>query len=540
MLKRHSPEFADDLHAAASGILLTAAYPDIDKSWTAWIAMVPLMMTLRDASFRKAFRRGMVAGMVHYLTLIYWLVQTMRTYGGLPWYLAVPPLFLLSAYLSLYIGLFSAVWARIPKGVPASVPMAPVLWTGLEYLRSILLSGFPWELLGYSQYRHLHLIQISDIFGVYGVSFVVALANAAVFLLVLYLGKGRRHGRRVTAAHAASGLLAAGAVIGAAWAYGAFRIPSVERVMATAPPLRASVVQGNIDQMIKWDPAFQERTTEKYLTLSRTVGPGADLVVWPETAVPFYFLDNAALTGKVIRGVRETGAYYVIGSPAFERTKTGVDYYNSAYLVSPDGRPVGRYDKVHLVPFGEYVPLQRWLPFVRKLVVQVGDFKTGQKGKTLLMERRGRGEGSGGPVSGPRTGGAVVRVGVLICYEIVFPDLSRAAAENGAGVLVNVTNDAWYGRSSAPAQHFSMAVFRAVENKRALIRSANTGISGFIDPVGRVVGATPLFVDAVMTRDVPVLTQKTVYTRAGDWFATACLGIILIMISMETIRRKKP
>ncbi|WP_373499723.1 apolipoprotein N-acyltransferase [Desulfococcus sp.] len=530
MLKRKT-EWTDDLLAGAAGVLLTAAHPDVDMHWVAWFALAPLMTSLRGASARTAFRRGMVAGMVHYLTLIYWLVYTMRTYGGLPWHLAVPPLILLSAYLSIYVGLFAMVWARLAKGVFVAVFAAPALWTGLEYLRSFLFSGFPWGLLGYSQYGNLHLIQISDIFGVYGVSFLIVLGNAAVFFAAAHLAKSPWRGRPVKAAHAAGGLLAALIAVGGSLAYGTLCIRSTERMMETAPSLRAAVVQGNIDQMIKWDPAFQEQTTEKYLALSRSIDPGPDLVVWPETAVPFYLFDDAALTERVIRGVQETGAHFVIGSPAFSQSKTGIDYFNSAYLVAPDGRPAGRYDKVHLVPFGEYVPLQEWLPFIRKLVVQVGDFKTGEKGKTL---------GMAGPRHGGAGAGTGARLGVLICYEIIFPDLSRAAAANGAGLLVNVTNDAWYGRSSAPYQHFSMAVFRAVENKRALIRSANTGISGFIDPVGRVEGSTPLFVDAAVTRAVPVLTRKTPYTRAGDWFAAACSGIAVMMSCIATFRRKTP
>lgn len=531
MPRRNTAERTDDLLAGAAGLLLTAAFPDLDLNWIAWIALVPLMAALRNASGRTAFRRGMIAGMVHYMTLIYWLVYTMRTYGGLPWFLAVPPLVLLSAYLSLYFGLFALIWTCLRKGVRTAVILAPVLWSGLEYLRSFLFSGFPWGLLGYSQYRNLHLIQISDILGVYGVSFLVVLGNAAVFFAVASRFRLPWRGDPVKPAHALGGLLMALAALAGALAYGWAAIRSADRMTEAAPSLRAAVVQGNIDQMIKWDPAFQEETTGKYLALSRSVDPRPDLVVWPETAVPFYLFDDPPLTERVVEGVREIGAHFVIGSPAYEVSGTGADYFNSAYLVTPDGRPAGRYDKVHLVPFGEYVPLQRWLPFIRKLVVQVGDFKTGEKGETLAMENAGI--GGAGSLTAPR-------LGVLICYEIIFPDLSRAAAANGAGLLVNVTNDAWYGRSSAPHQHFSMAVFRAVENKRALIRAANTGVSGFIDPVGRIEGRTPLFVDAAVGQPVPVLTQQTLYTRAGDWFAAACLGMTLMLTCMATFRRKTP
>lgn len=525
MPRRNIAERTDDLLAGASGLLLTAACPDLDLNWLAWIALVPLMAALRAASGRTAFRRGMIAGMVHYMTLIYWLVYTMRTYGGLPWYLAVPPLVLLSAYLSLYLGLFAVIWTRFRKGVLEAAAWAPVLWCGLEYLRSFLFSGFPWGLLGYSQYRNLHLIQISDIFGIYGVSFLLVLGNAAVFFAAACRIGLPWRGDPVKPAHAAGGLCMAFAALAGTLAYGWVGIRSVDRMTAAAPSLRAAVVQGNIDQMIKWDPAFQEETTGKYLALSRGIDPRPDLVVWPETAVPFYLFDDTALTDRVVEGVREIGAHFVIGSPAYEVSGTGADYFNSAYLVTPDGRPAGRYDKVHLVPFGEYVPLQKWLPFIRKLVVQAGDFKTGEKGETLAVEGAGLGD---------------LGLGVLICYEIIFPDLSRAAAANGAGLLVNVTNDAWYGRSSAPYQHFSMAVFRAVENKRALIRAANTGVSGFIDPVGRIEGSTPLFVDAAVGHAVPVLTRKTLYTRTGDWFAAVCLGITVMLSCIATFRRKTP
>jgi len=530
-LKRYFAGRTDDLLAAGAGLLLTAAYPDVDLGWIAWAALVPLMMVLKDASVRTAFRRGMITGMVHYLTLIYWLVPTMRTYGGLSWYLSIPPLFLLSIYLSLYISIFAVAVTRIPR-IASAMAAAPVFWTGLEYLRACLLSGFPWEFLGHSQYRNLHLIQISDILGVYGISFLLVMGNAVFFLLLAALTQGRWQGKPIRILHAVSGLAAVLVAGGGVWAYGVFRIQATEKTMAAAPTLRVAVVQGNIDQMIKWDPAFQEQTIEKYLRLSRSVAPKADLVVWPETAVPFYFLNEPELTDRVIRGVRENGAYYIIGSPAFERTNGEIAYYNSAYLVSPDGRPSGRYDKVHLVPFGEYVPLRKWLPFVRKLVAHVGDFKIGEKGKTLIMGDSGR--------RFPATDRYDLRIGVLICYEIIFSDLARAAAKNDAGILVNVTNDAWYGRSSAPYQHFSMAVFRAVENRRALIRSANTGISGFVDPIGRISGTTPLFVDAVLARNLPVVSEKTFYTRMGDWFAATCLGITLMMIMTIMLRRKNP
>jgi apolipoprotein N-acyltransferase len=209
-----------------------------------------------------------------------------------------------------------------------------------------------------------------------------------------------------------------------------------------------------------------------------------------------------------VEGVREAGAFFVVGSPSFERAKEGVDLFNSAFLVRPDGQLAGRYDKHHLVPFGEYVPLGEFFPFLDTLVAQVGNFRSGTKGEVLH--------------SGAH------HLGVLICYEGIFPALARAAAKNRAGLLVNITNDAWYGVSSAPYQHFSMAVMRAVETRRGLVRAANTGISGFIHPTGRIDGTTGLLQDAVATRALPVMDKITIYTRIGDLFAQICVAGTLI------------
>ena len=223
---------------------------------------------------------------------------------------------------------------------------------------------------------------------------------------------------------------------------------------------------------------------------------------------------------RVIEGVRETGTSFLIGSPSFiRRDDKQADFFNSAFLIDPNGNVIGKYDKVHLVPFGEYVPLQEWFPFIGKLVEEVGDFKSGQKGQTLPW-----GE---------------FPLGIQICYEMIFPDLSREMARNQAAFLINMTNDAWYGKTSAPYQHFSMAVFRAVENRRSLIRSANTGISGFIDPVGRIIASTPLFEEAVITRSMPVLKTESFYTRYGDVFALTCMAISILLFFFCAISPKQ-
>jgi apolipoprotein N-acyltransferase len=297
-------------------------------------------------------------------------------------------------------------------------------------------------------------------------------------------------------------------------------LSTVDQLVKFAPSIRLKVVQGNIKQSIKWNPEFQISTIDKHLRLSQSTGnQNPDLIIWPETALPFYFQHNVPLTKRVSQGIQEIGTYFITGSPSFTRGSHRVDYYNSAYLIGPDGRPLEKYDKTHLVPFGEYVPLKRWLPFVGKLVEQVGDFARGDVGDTIAWKNN--------------------KLGILICYELIFPYISRAMARNGASMLINITNDAWYGRSSAPYQHFSMAVFRAIENRRALVRSANTGISGFIDPAGRILTATPLFKEAAVTQSVPVMARLTFYTRFGDVFAKICLAIVVMVFLCQEARKRK-
>jgi len=503
--------------AAASGLLLTAAFPNVDLSWAAWFALVPLLAAVEGVGWKQGAKLGFLAGIVHYLTLLYWVAYTMRTYGYLPWPVCIAILLLFAGVLALYPALFCALISGMSVRPVTALLFYPALWVTLEYGRATILTGFPWAFLGHSQYRTLQIIQISDILGVYGVSGLLAAANTALYFV--YRSARQRRSRRpdTSPAFGAAALGLAAALTGATWLYGTFRTVEVDDWIQAAESMTTAVVQGNIPQAVKWDPLFQRSTVAKYLRL--TQGTGAedpDLIVWPETALPFYFLKEPRLTAEVVEGARDAGAHLLVGSPAFEPGPQDRRYYNSAFLVTPDGTVRGRYDKVHLVPFGEYVPLKRWLPFLGKLVAQVGDFSRGRVGATLTVDD--------------------APVGVLICYESIFPYISRAAVLNGAELLVNITNDAWYGRSSAPYQHFSLAVFRAVENRRSLVRAANTGISGFIDPLGRILAATALFEDDAAVRAVPLLRPTTFYSRHGDLFAKACLLIAALFTIIAAVR----
>ena len=506
--------------AVLSGVLMTAAFPRTGWFWIAWVALIPLLLALRDLTARDAFRLGWLCGLVHAGGLLYWLVHTMSTYGHLPLALSAGILLCLCTYIGLYTALFSLLVLQLGRTPARALAAAPLLWAALEYLRSFLLTGFTWGYLGHAQYRWLTLIQSADIWGVYGLSALIVLTNVALFLLILARADKTWQGRPVSRSLAGRALLLAVVCLVANLSYGWARLNQVQQVEARAATLRVGVAQGNIPQAEKWDPAFQIASTKTYVRLSGVLAAEKpDLIVWPETATPFYLFHNEALTRIVQRGIRAAGCAHLIGSPAVRRNAEGPAYFNSAYLLDAEGKALGRYDKAHLVPFGEYVPLKRWLPFLGKIVAQVGDFHAGPVGGTLAFGEH--------------------RIGPLICYDGIFPELARAAVDNGADLLVNLTNDAWYGRTSAPYQHLAQYVFRAVETRRSLVRATNTGISAFIRPGGHLANATGLFETAARLQQVACLNLRTIYVRVGDAFAVGCLTVVVGMGLAQWHRRRK-
>ena len=511
------------LPALISGLLLTAAFPEAGLSWLAWVALVPLLFSLADLSSKEGFAAGFFTGWIHFLTLGYWLITTIMTYGGVPLLPALMFYLGLAACLAVYFGLFGLLLARLRAGPTVVMAAVPFIWVGLEFLRAHLFTGLPWGLLGYSQFERLDLIQIADIAGVYGISFVIVLTNAALTCLLLWLTK--RPWRKMPVKKGTVIVMTAAVLfcLGATGGYGRWRLGKVANALATVPSLTIAVIQGNINQGQKWDRAFRLAVIKKHLALARrTVDKDPDLIVMPETAMPFYFFYEQDLTDMVLAAARDSGTFILTGAPSFETIPGGILSYNSAFLINPAGNVLGRYDKTHLVPFGEYVPFGQYLPFIDKLVAGVGDFTPGTSGRVLSMNG--------------------CRLGVQICYEIIFPAICRKMVDNGAEIIVNITNDAWYGRTSAPYQHFSMTVLRAVENRRSLVRAANTGISGFIDPTGHIRDKTGLFVDSTPVYQVPIINGRTFYNRTGDVLAICCLLIVLSVPTrefLEYLRRKE-
>lgn len=496
------------LLSGLSGLMLTASLPRIQWHWMAWMALLPLFVALRGKTAREALRLGYVCGLCHFLSALYWIHYVIQHYGGLPTLLAVGALFLVAAYLAVYPALFAWAANRL-EGMPALWTLAlPSIWVALEFIRAYAVTGFPWANLGYSQTPVLALVQTADIAGVYGVSWLVVLGNSVLWTVM-------------TRRRAWPAAVFFGVCFALCFAYGQQRLKTVTELQEEAPPWRVAVIQGNIDQSQKWDPAFQQETLRRYRDLSlQAVGQESppDLLVWPETATPFFYGVDEKLSRQVNEILAEIGRPVVFGSPAITRVDGVPKLQNRAYLVTPEGKIEGSYAKQHLVPFGEYVPFQKILFFIHRLVEAAGDFVPGTGSTPIAFGKR--------------------PLGVLICYEAVFPELAREAVLAGAEALVNITNDAWYGRTSAPYQHMEMAGWRAVECRVPLLRAANTGISTIFDAAGRMCGAVPLFETGQLTCPVRTFRQVTVYMRYGDWFAWSCSAVAVAALAFAFVRRR--
>jgi apolipoprotein N-acyltransferase len=480
-----------------SGGLLVFAFPGADIGILAWAALVPLLISLNGKTPFNALKYGFASGFVFYMASLSWLIYTMSVYGGIPKPISIILHISLSCYLGLYFGAFGYLYALAKRHTPLSpILFAPVFWVVLELVRNYIVTGFPWNLLGYTQHDTLGVIQIADITGVYGVSALIVMVNAAISELVVGIRGGKPKGASWYSSTAGCAVLMV-CVLG----YGNYRLTNQPISEKT---LKVGLVQGNIDQSVKWDQDMRLQVFETYADMTLGLAEAKpDLVVWPETAVPFALEDESGMD-LLYRVARSMDTNLMTGVPSFTEMEDGsYEGRNSAVLISSDGELIGRYDKIHLVPFGEYVPLQEVLPFVRKMVYGIGDFVPGEC--CTLMGAEGW------------------NFGTAICYEVVFPELVREFPDAGADFLVSVTNDAWFGESSAPYQHFAMARFRAVENRRTLIRAANTGITGVILPDGSVSARTDIYTKGYVVREIPLLSEKTFYTRHGDIFAYLCL-----------------
>jgi apolipoprotein N-acyltransferase len=482
-----------------SAILLVLSQPPVSLFPLAYVALVPLLFTLEHGKHRRNFLAGYGAGAMASTGLVYWVIVAMNTYGGISIPLAVLILALLVLYMALYVGLAAwlAPWLETSLRVPLYVGL-PLLWVLCEYWRGIFLSGFPWSYLAHSQHDFLYMVQVVSLTGSYFLSFLIVAVNCIVFLLL------RKKPVPLLYIFFIAALMAASLMFG--W------VRTKDKVEA---PLTTAIVQGNVSQDGKWDEAFKAKTVGLYSRLTLQQSGSVDLVIWPETAMPFVF--GAEPAGSIVAALSGTLSTHLLFGTLF-RDGQG-RFYNSAYLYGKKGEFVGRYDKVHLVPFGEYTPLRHYFPFLEKISVATGDFFSGKGHEPISTE--------------------LGKVGLLICYEGGFPGITMETARKGAQVFVNITNDAWFGRSSAPYQHLAFYVFRAVETDRFVLRAANTGVSAIIDPRGRTTSRTGIFETAVLKGAFGMRDGQTFYVRHGDYFVTLCLMILLGLILRGLLTRKE-
>lgn len=516
---KNNKPFTTFLLPALSGTLLFLSFPDYPFNFLAWIALIPFFISIQDTSPKTAFFRGWWTGFFYFLGTLYWVTHSMIFYGKLSPWLSILLMLILVAYLSIYVATFASLtrWILIKNRIPF-IFLAPFFWVALEYARAHLLSGFPWVLLGYSQHQSLTLIQISDITSVYGVSFLIVLVNVFIYVCVLPRLKYpkkiiKTNFPRLTATYTLIVLMMT-------LSYGWIKLtPSSEKNVQK--PITLSVIQGNIGQDIKWDPTFQEETYSIYKKLThKETSRKTDLVIWPEAATPFLFNQDLPRQKEILQLAEVVNTPILLGSPSISSDNQGRPVLqNSAYLISSSGTIEGQYHKIHLVPFGEYVPFSSFLSFIHKMVEGIGDFLPGDSYSTMKLGQ--------------------VKFGVVICFEVIFPELVRKFVEKGAKFMVTITNDAWFGETSAPYQHFSMVVFRAIENRVPFARAANTGISGFIDAQGKILKKSTLFEETTLRETLYPNYEPTFYTKHGDLFAILCVIMSSFLIILNFILPSK-
>ncbi len=479
-----------------------------DLGLVAGWAVPPLLVAgVAGLSPRAAAGRALLASLLAHALVFRWFFHVTVIYGHAPWWAGLVTPFVPGLFVAVHTALFAAAWAALAQRGLANPFAAAAVWVVVDHVRAHFLTGFPWATLGYAQHANPVLLPLASFTGVYGLSFVTALGGLGVRAL---LASGtRRWGAAALGAVALAHLAGAGSARLAAPGDGATR--------------NVAVLQGNIEQGVKWSPEWAERTLRIYERLTREAArAGADLVVWPETAVPGAIERGGPLAERLGGLARAAGAPLVVGAVGIERDASarGYRFFDSAYVFERKGFVSDRYDKSHLVPFGEYVPLRGLLGLFLEAIARgiANDDVSAGAGPRAL------GLGPPGPAGS---------LGVPICYELIFPHIVRRFVDDGAELLLGITNDAWYGRTGAPDQFLAMTAVRSAESRVWTARAANTGVSAFIDPRGRVHQATPLFEEAWRMAELelrPAPLGGSFYSRHGDVFAMLCWLACAILV----------
>ncbi len=514
------------LWGGAAALALFVSFPHpvagrvFDAGWLfAWVAPALFLWALRGLAPRRAMLWGFLISWAAYSAILHWIYVVTVSYGHAHPVVGVIAPIALASYIAVFGALFAWSQAWLGARGLASPWSAALAWAALDHLRSFALSGFPWAELGYAQHDNVVLRGLASFTAVYGLSFVSVLGSSALLDAVTALRARARPSAAVLTAFA--GVIALHGLGLAA-----------PRASEGPEHVRVAVIQGNIDQGVKWNAASIESTLATYESLSRAAAreSGAELIVWPETAVPGGLEVDPALRARVEALARETGAALVVGGVGLALDVRGqpAAYYDSAFVLGPDGRIRDRYDKSHLVPFGEYIPFQdllgKFLSAVARGIASVG-VEAGPAPRAVAIAL---------------PDGREVRVGTPVCYELLFPDLIRRFATDGGLALLAITNDAWYGRTGAPYQFLAITELRAAETGLAIARAANTGVSAFIDGAGEARDATPIFEAAWRATDLPLHPappDATFYVRHGDVFVYACWILWLAHFGAGLARR---
>lgn len=488
------------LLSIVSGVLFALAFPNAGVAWLIFIALTPLFVALaRAGSWRESFALGWVSQTVAWLIMVPWVVRVMSHYGGLPLVTGVLIFIAMCLYLGLYGGVFAfAVWRIRPGDRFARWLLVPLAWAAVEYARTYLLTGFPWNLIAASIIDYTPLVQFDRVAGPYALGVLILLPS----VLIAWLIAARPNGIRRTLA-----IGGVAVILFVWWATGLVAAKLFVRP-AGGQTGRAALLQPNISQEMRWNESNLLDIFKRMMAMSQdATASGAQVVIWPESTVPLSYASTAFYRGAIEALSAENHVDVILGSVAEDEQSEG-RLWNAAFLVS-GGRTIGHYDKIRLVPFGEYVPLRKMLFFAKKLVRAVGEFEFGTRDTPL----DGR-----------------FRYGPAICYEIVFPQIARQQVLHGADVLVTITNDAWYDGTSAPRQHLNQARLRAVETDRYLLRAGTTGISAFVDPAGRIVEELAMNRQGIVYANFESRKSTTPYVRFGDWFAwLACVVTLIAM-----------
>lgn len=507
-----------------TALLIVFSFPKFEWAHLIWIAFLPYLIAIQNKSPKQAFGLGFIVGFVTTACGSYWILHTLREFGRLPLVLAIPIFLVFCLFNNLHFAIFGWLLKRFPRG--PRIIFIPIAFTVVEYLFPQVFSWY----VGACLYKQLWLIQPADITGVYGFSFLIVCVNAAFFEIYLWIRNKKSNFPKFE-------IIAVGLLFAVSCAYSHFRSAYFGGVMNQSPKIRAGLIQTNIGNLDKFESSHgypyavqKTRAINKELVLKASKTNGLDLMVLPETAAPGYFTEDQLSNRLEMFQLASQanvplafGGYYKTGSPT---AGPPLRIYNTLFLISPHFQVLGRYDKVNLLAFGEYIPLSNTFTFLKNIVSTVGDFSKGEEIKILPLR----------PPFHPHFH-KDISFAPLICLEAIYPNFVRQFIKKGARFIVTITNDSWFGNTAAPYQHRMLHVWRTIENRAPMLRVANTGISTFIDLTGRIQSETPLFQEAILVDDVAVISEKSFYTKFGDWFVYVLMGLFALFLILRRLKK---